>query len=144
MKKKVMTLALMCCLTMSSKAQVYAYDSYTRLPTMDLYDTGTINMSVRALAETAAMRRQVVEFYGKQAIDAYHAKKWSEVITNANVAIKYGPYGIFYYIRGKAYEELGNYKQAKADYKRGKKDDYAEAAIALDELKTKMKQMRKK
>lgn len=44
MKKKVMTLALMCCLAMSSEAQINAGDSLVQLPTTDLYDTNVMNM----------------------------------------------------------------------------------------------------
>lgn len=54
MKKKVITFALMCCMAMSSEAQIYAGDSWTQLLTMDLYDTNVMNMHLRALAETSA------------------------------------------------------------------------------------------
>ena len=68
MKKKVMTLALMCCLAMGSEAQIYAGDSWVQLPTTDLYDTNVMNMHLRALAETAALRKEYYFRYSDMAI----------------------------------------------------------------------------
>ena len=47
--------------------------------------------------------------------------------------------GELFYIRGYAYEQLGNLKAAKKDYKTGKKYNCAEAAQALEALKAKRK-----
>ena len=144
MKKKVMTLAMMCCLAMSSEAQIYAGDTWAPLPTKDLYDTGAMNSYMRAYSETAAMRREIVDFYGHNAIEAYKNQRWNDVIRDASVALKYAPYGVFYYIRGCAYEALGYYRQAKSDYKASKKDGYSDADEALTCLKAKMRAKRKR
>ena len=61
MKKKILTITIMCTMAMSSKAQIYGYDTAVQMPTMDLYDTGMMNMYARALAETAARRKAVFE-----------------------------------------------------------------------------------
>ena len=85
MKKRLLIGALMCFVVLKGSAQVYAYDTWTQLPTMDLYDTGMMNMYARALAETSARR------------------------------------------------------QAKKDYKKGKKYHCAEASLALKSLKARKK-----
>ena len=53
MKKMVLT--MLCMMALNANAQVYAYDTWTQLPTTDLYDTQTMNM---ALAH-AEMRARV-------------------------------------------------------------------------------------
>ncbi len=51
---------------------------------------------------------------------------------------------MFYLFRGDAYEKLGYYKYALADYKRAKRAGISEAANLYNALKTKMKEMKKK
>ena len=70
MKKKVMTVAMMCLIAMNGNAQVYAGDAWLQMPTTDLYDTGMMNMYARAMAETAARREAVFEQYYDKAIEA--------------------------------------------------------------------------
>ena len=136
MKKKVMTLALMCLMAMSSKAQVYAGDAWMQMPTMDLYDTGMMNLYARALAETAARRKAVFEQYYDMAIEACGRKEWSEVVYLVNSALETQYYtGGIYFLRGYAYEQMGNLRAAKRDYKKGKKYNSPEAARALESLK---------
>ena len=83
MKKKVMTVALLCAIEMSCKAQVYAYDSYARLPSVDLYDTNVMNMSLRSAAPMAEMRRQYYMYYGERAVDDYNNDRWTDAISDA-------------------------------------------------------------
>ena len=74
------------------------------------------------------------------ALDAFKKHDWYSVINNINNALSTGYYsGTIYYLRGYAYESLGNYKSAKKDYKTGKKYKSLEAKEALDKLKIKMK-----
>lgn len=125
---------------MNSKAQVYAGDSWVQLPTRDLYDNGVMNMHMRALAETAARREMIYNQCFDMALDAFKKHDWYSVINNINNALSTGYYsGTIYYLRGYAYESLGNYKSAKKDYKTGKKYKSLEAKEALDKLKIKMK-----
>lgn len=136
MKKKVMTLALMCLMAMSSKAQVYAGDAWMQMPTMDLYDTGMMNLYARALAETAARRQAAFERYYDLAIEACGRKEWNEVVYLVNSALETKYYtGSIYFLRGYAYEQMGNLRAAKKDYKKGKKYNSPEAARALEALK---------
>ena len=44
MRKKLLTTAMTCYVMMSAQAQTYGYDDYVRMPTMDLYDPGVMNM----------------------------------------------------------------------------------------------------
>ena len=144
MKKQVMILALMCSLAMGSEAQIYAGDTWATLPTMDLYDTGVMNMSLSNAAKMAEMRRQYYLYYGERAVDDYHNGRWQDAINNATNALKYAQFGVFYFIRGTAYENLGYYKAAKSDYKKSIKNKYQEAVGALERLKAKMEQMNRK
>jgi tetratricopeptide (TPR) repeat protein len=143
MKKKVMTLALMCLTVLSGKAQFYGYEQAIQLPTVDLYDDALMEMELRAARETAARRQQAFEYYGDQAYDAYCNNKWVDVINNVNSALNTGYYnGKLYFFRGYAYESLGYYKNAKKDYKLARKNGVSEANAALDRIKQKMKAKR--
>lgn len=135
-----MTVALMCLMAMSSKAQVYPVDTWMQMPTRDLYDTGMMNMYARALAETEARRQAAFEQYYDLAIEACGKEQWSDVIycVNNALATKYHTDGI-YYLRGYAYEKIGNLRAAKKDYKKGKKYNSPEAARALEALKARNK-----
>ena len=151
MKKKLLATAMMCFVMMSAQAQIYGYDDYVRMPTMDLYDTGVMNMAVRARAEAAARqqemaarRQEMFRFYASRALEAQKAQRWYDVIENATQAISIEPIGLVFVTRGEAYEALGYYKEALNDYKTGKKDNCPEAATAYNALKAKMKEMKKK
>ena len=144
MKKKVFVIALMCLVMAKGNAQTYGYDDYVRLPTMDLYDSGVMNMSLNAHREMAARRQQYMEFCANQAIEAKREGRWTDVIKYSNDALEIGGYDVFYLFRGDAYEKLGYYKYALADYKRAKRAGISEAANLYNALKAKMKEMKKK
>ena len=140
MKKMIMTVALMCTIVLSSRAQVYGYDQALKLPTVDLYDDALMEMELRAARETAARRQKAFEHFGDLAYDAYLNKRWVDVINNVNSALNTGYYnGKLYYFRGVAYESLGYYKNAKKDYKVAKKKGVFEANAALERVKQKRK-----
>ena len=134
----------MCLVMAKGNAQTYGYDDYVRLPTMDLYDSGVMNMSLSAHREMAARRQQYMEFCANQAIEAKREGRWNDVIKYSNDALEIGGYDVFYLFRGDAYEKLGYYKYALADYKRAKRAGISEAANLYNALKAKMKEMKKK
>ena len=139
MKKKVTLAICLCLMTLSVKAQ-YQYDRALPLPTVDLYDTGVMNMYMRALAETSARRQQRYEEYSELAFSAFNNRQWNSVISYVDQALNTMFYcGELFYIRGYAYEQLGKLRAAKKDYKTGKKYNCREAAIALETLKAKRK-----
>ena len=151
MKKKLLTGLMMGLLSIDAQAQIYGYDDYVRMPTMDLYDPGTMNMAIRAQAEAAARRQEMAarreemfRYYASRTIEAYNAKRWYDVIENANYTISIEPLGLCFFMRGTAFEAIGNYEAALSDYKAGKKDNCPEAASALIALKERMKEMKKK
>jgi len=144
MRKKLLATAMMSFVMMSAQAQVYGYDDYVRMPTMDLYDNGVMGMALNAYRETAEMRDRAFKYYSQRTIEAYYDKRWYDVIENANQTIKIAPIGGAFFMRGAAFEALGYYKEALRDYKAGKKDGYADAAYALEALKARMKEMKKK
>ena len=142
---------MMCFVMMTAQAQIYGYDDYVRMPTMDLYDPGVMNMAIRAQAEAAARqqemaarRQEMFRFYASRALEAQKAQRWYDVIENATQAISIEPIGLIFVTRGEAYEALGYYKEALNDYKAGKRDNCPEAATAYNALKAKMKEMKKK
>ena len=140
MKKKVLVIAMTCSLAMNARAQVYAGDSWMQMPTADLYDAGTMNMYLRALAETEARRKENYQRYSDMALEACRNRQWNTVIYYVNMALETKYYsGQLYYIRGYAYEQNGNLRAAKKDYKKGKKYGSIEAARALEALKVRSK-----
>lgn len=140
MKRKVIIGMVMCLMAVNAKAQVYAGDSWTQLPTMDLYDTGAMNMHLRALAETSTVRQRNYLFYSDLAMEAFKNKQWNYVIKCVNDALSTQFYcGQLYFLRGYALEQLGDLRAAKKDYKTGAKYDCSEAAQALAALKARKK-----
>ena len=145
MKKKIFAVALTCLISTSVEAQVYAYDTWMQMPTRDIYDDGAMNMYARALAETAARRKANFEQYSNLADEAFNKKQWNYVIYYVNEALETQYYnGELFFLRGFAYEMLGNERQAKKDYRKGKKNGSYRAALAMEQLKEKQKQRRKR
>ena len=145
MRKKILTMSLLCSMAMSVNAQVFAYDTWMQMPTRDIYDDGAMNMYARALAETAARRKANFEKYSNLADEAFNKKQWNYVIYYVNEALETQYYnGELFFLRGCAYEMLGNERQAKKDYRKGKKNGSYRAALAMEQLKEKQKQRRKR
>ena len=147
MKKKTFAIALFCSMTLTSFAQIYGYDSWAELPTTSVYDQGLMNMHLRALSQMAARREEIearkseiYQYYGEMALDALQDKEWGNVIRYVDKALETGHYcGELYYMRGYANEQLGYTKDAKADYKKGKKCGSSDCADALNRLNQKEK-----
>ena len=143
MKKKILMMAIMCLMATSSFAQVYGGDTWVQFPTRDLYDSQTMNMALQhaeMAARIAARRQALFEQYEEQAYHAFQNDQWSHVIYYVNQALETEYYnGSVYYMRGYAYEQLGNFKQAKKDYRKAKKNGSYQAESALEDLKERMK-----
>ena len=143
MNNKGIMIAIMCCLTMSIKAQVYAGDTGIKYPTVSMYDPQVMSMAfahAEMAARLEAKRQELFKDYAELAYDAYRESQWNDVIYYVNNALNTTYYNAdVYFIRGYAYEHLGNYKQAKKDYKKAKKYGNYKAVFALDNLKIKMK-----
>ena len=140
MKKGIVLFMMMCAVGLKGQAQIYGYDQAIKLPTAELYDMNMMNAYANALRETAARRQQFYYYYSNTAMQMMTEKRWGSAIDYIDKALETGYYcGDIYFMRGKCYEELGDYKTAKSDYKRGKElgSEYAEEA--LEELKEKMK-----
>jgi len=145
MKKKIFAITLACMMATGMEAQVGAYDNWMQMPTRGIYDDEMTNMYARALAETAARRQANFERYSNMASEAFTKKQWNYVIYYVNAAFDTQYYnGQLYYMRGYAFEMLGNERNAKKDYRKGKKKNSYQAALALDQLKEKQKQRKKK
>ena len=142
MKQRLLTIALMCAMFHTSRAQIYGYDSWAELPTMSVYDQGMMNMHLRALSQMAARQEaieakksELYQFYCEMALDALQDKEWRNAIRYVDKALETGHYcGELYYMRGYANEQLGYIKDAKTDYKHGKKCGSSESVDALNRL----------
>lgn len=143
MKKKMITMVLLCMMTVSAKAQVYAYDSYMPMPVRDLYDPQVMSMALahaEMAARVEAKRQEMFEIYANKAIEAYNNDQWRDAVYYANGAFETTYYNAdLYFVRGNAYEHLGDFRQAKKDYKKAKKYGNSDAAYALEALKARMK-----
>jgi hypothetical protein len=140
MKKGIVLLVMMCALGLKGQAQIYAYDQAIELPKADLYDMDMVNAYANALRETAPRRQQLFRFYSDKAVEAGMEKEWELCIYYVDKALDTGCYnGDIYVVRGLANEQLGRLKDAKKDYKTGKKMGSEYAANALEQLKEKMK-----
>ena len=138
--KKGIVLFMMCAATLSGQAQIYGYDQAIELPKANLYDMDMMNAYINALRDTAPRRQQLFQFYSDKAMEAGIDNHWELCIYYVDKALDTGFYnGDIYYVRGLANEQLGRLKDAKKDYKTGKKLGSEYAANALEELKEKMK-----
>ncbi|MBQ7422483.1 MAG: hypothetical protein IJV27_10135 [Prevotella sp.] len=140
MKKKLLFLAMVCFIGKSTHAQSYSDDWSVSLPTPDLYDTGTMNAYIGAMAQTSAQRQQLFRQNLDWALEAYENQQWSLMIRYLNNALDTGYwFEEIYYYRGVAYEQLGDLSSAKKDYKTAKRKGSVYAADALERLNAKMK-----
>lgn len=138
--KKGILLFMMCAATLSGQAQIYGYDQAIELPKADLYDMDVMNAYSNALRDTAPRRQQLFHFYADKAIAAGVEQQWELSIYYADKALDTGyNNGDLYFVRGLANEKLGRLKDAKKDYKTGKKMGSEYAEEALEALKEKMK-----
>lgn len=147
MKKKILMMALMCLMAASSNAQVYGGDTWVQLPTRDLYDSQTMNMALQhaeMAARIRARKEAMWEQYSDLAYESYNNRQWNRVISYVDLALDTGFYNSdMYYIRGYAYEQLGEFRLAKKNYRKAKKYGNYRAELALDELKEKIKKKKK-
>lgn len=144
MKKKGIVFALLCSITIATKAQIYGGDAAMQMPTTELYNPRMMEMSFRAHAEMAAKRSVLFEQYGNQAVEAFNNRQWSSAVSYASSALSLYENPSLRYIRGTAYERLGSYKAALKDYKVAKKGGISEAVGAYDALKQKMKELKRR
>ena len=138
---KKIIISILCMMALNANAQVYAYDSWAQLPTSDLYDSQTMSMALahaEMAARVEARRKAFFEQCTDYAIDAFRNRQWSSVIYYVNQALETTYYnGDIYYLRGFAFEQLGDLKKAKKDYRKGKKYGSYQASSALEALKVK-------
>lgn len=136
MKKRLIFLVLAWAIVPCTNAQIYPYDSNMQMPTRDLYDIDMMSMAIRAAAETRERRKQEFHQYAQMATEAYNNKNWGLTIHYVDLAFSTQFVdGDLYYIRGFAYEALGYYRDARKDYKKGKRYGSAKAARALESLR---------
>ena len=109
-------------------------------------------MQAQAEAAYNAQMKQRFQQYQDEAYRRYNKQDCYGFLTYSNYALETGWYNSqLYYDRGVVYERLNNFKQAKKEYKKAKKNGYADAERALEackqhekEYKRRMKNKRKK
>ncbi len=147
MKKVIMLIMMGCMVILNIDAQVYGGDSWVQLPTRDLYDSQTMSMALQhaeMAARIRARKEALWEQYSDLAYEAYNNRQWHSVLNYVYQALETGFYNSdMYYIRGYAYEQLGEFRLAKKNYRKAKKYGNYRAELALDELKEKMKKKKK-
>lgn len=116
-----------------------------QFPTADLYDSGVMNSYARALTGTASIRHRNYEQYVEWTLEAWDNEEWSKMVRYVNCALSTG-YWVpdLYYLRGLAYEKMGYMKEAKKDFKKGKREGSTHAAEALDALLQRERASKKK
>ena len=108
MKKRILIGAMTCWIALSAQAQ-FQYERALPMPTRDPYDTGVMNLHMRALAETSARRQQRYEDYSELAFSAFNNRQWNSVISYVDQPLNTMFYcGELFYICGYGYEQLGN------------------------------------
>ena len=128
--KFVLTSVMVCACSLNMQGQS------VQTPTMDLYDTGMMNMYLQTQAQTYGIRKQNYEMYVDMAFDAAQNHRWSSVLTYTAKALNTGFWNAdVYCLRGVAYEELGYLKDAKAEYKIAKRNGSVYAGERLAQLK---------
>lgn len=104
-----------------------------------------ILLHAKANAEYRARQEKQYEEYKKEAYRRFDNKDWYGFLTYSNYALSTGFYNAkLYYDRGCAYETLQDYKNAKKEYKKAKKNGFAYAENALRALKTRVKEYKRK
>ena len=132
--RKTLVTALVCGCFLNVQAQSVP------LPTVDLYDSGMMNMAIQSHAQTYGIRKQNYEMYVDMAFEAAKKDEWRNVLIYTESALDTGFWNAeLYFMRGIAYERLGYLKEAQKEYKTAKRKGSIYAADALDLLKAKMK-----
>jgi hypothetical protein len=133
-RRAAMTLMLACCLPIQSHAQAIQF------PTIDLFDSDMMQMYANALNQTYNSRKETYHTYVDMAFEAAKNDDWLYVVRYLDKAFETKFWNEdLYFLRGLAYEHLGNNKQAKRDYKEGKNKGSSLAAEALERLKAEEK-----
>lgn len=121
-------------LTLSTNVKAQAVD----YPQMDLYDSGMMNMYLDALSNTAHKRKELFIEYSKIAYDFFVKKDYNNFLKYSDYALNTNYYTPeLYYLRGYAYEMLGNYKLSRKEYKTAYKYGYIQAKDRLNQIKNK-------
>lgn len=138
-RSRLMAIIFACYLGMPCQAQAVEF------PTIDLYDSGVMNMYSQAYAGTIATRMNTYSTYADLAVNAYGRNELTTALKYANGALETGlDNGTMLYCRGLIYEAMEQYRYALKDYKKAKSSGIREASIAYDQLKRKLEIIDKK
>lgn len=133
MRREVLIILLVVATAIPSFCQV-------QMPTADLYDTESMNMYLRALAETEAKRKEIFYEYTDMAFSYARLENWPRVLECSQKALDMQFYTAeLYCLRGIAFEHLSDYKNAKKEYKRAYKAGYNKAKDFLNALDSRKK-----
>lgn len=140
MKHLILTLFCASALTLDVSAQIYSYDGAMMMPTRDLYSDwqsfGDIAKAARMAAAADHRRKSHFEDYESEAYDYFNRGDYYNCLYSSSLALETGFYTPrLFYIRGIAFERIGNYKEAKKMYRKAKRKGFTPARTALEALK---------
>ena len=98
------------------------------------YDELIIDAMMKA--EHDARMKQLYNEYKDAAYVRYDSKDWNGFLRYSQYALDTGWYNAeLYYDRGVAYLQLNNFKKAKKEFKKAKKNGFIQAGAALESCK---------
>lgn len=131
MKKFFVIVAMSTIFVVNANGQV-------KYPTMDLYDTGMMNMYLDALSNTTEKRKELFYQYAAIAYDYFNNKDYRNFLKYSDSALETLYYtSELYFMRGYAYEMLGLYKQSRQEYELAYKYGYTQAKERLNLIRNK-------
>lgn len=145
MKRNIYILFL-CILAFNTQSQIvnnsrfrpFSYEEMVRaLPpvTPEMIERAAI-----ARAQDRAEREAKFEKWQSAAVEAYNKGDYYGCLTYINYALETNFYnGYIYYVRGLAFEDLHDYKNAKKQYKKAKDEGYYQAEELLKGIKEREK-----
>lgn len=140
MKHLILTLFCASALTLDVSGQIFSNDGAMMMPTRDLYSDwqsfGDIANAARMAAAADHRRKSYFEDYVSDAYDFFNQGDYYNCLHSSSLALETGYYTPhLFYIRGLAFERIGNYREAKKMYRKAKRKGFAPAKTALEALK---------
>ena len=139
MKQKVKLFLASLALGMSATTTMHA--QYLELPVGDIFDTNMMSMALNTAREISIRRAQEYNYNYDMALKASANQQWTQAIGYCNRAMRYNnAEGDLYFIRGYAFEQMGDYVAAKNDYWKGKDLGSSSAASMLSSFNERIRE----
>lgn len=128
-------------LALGASATTAARAQFVQFPTCDIFDTDMMRMALNTAREMSIRRERDYNYNYDMALKACANQQWMQAIAYCNRAMRYKDAGgDLYFIRGYAYEQMGDYTAAKNDYWKGKDLGSSSAASMLSSFDERMRE----